>query len=84
MRARTGPVLFYLQDELEADLSTICPHGEVEFLRACRLRQDSQIFTYPQLWVNPIVEYCAFPNSPAALSCSNPAYLQFPASLLPQ
>ena len=41
-----------------------------------------QILYYPHLWVDPVVEYCASPASPAALPCSKSVSVRFPMSLI--
>ena len=79
MKARAGPVAFSLRDVPEADFSTIRPHGEAEVLRACRLHQESQIFTDLQPQLNPMVVDCPFHDSPSALLRSSLVSLQFPS-----
>ena len=55
MRARAGLVTLSFGDVTEADLPTIGPNGEAEVLLACKLCDDSQVFTDVQLQVNPMV-----------------------------
>ena len=53
VRARAVPVTLSFVDVTEADLPTIGPHGEAEFLLACKLCDDSHFLLMRSCGSNP-------------------------------